>query len=126
MVWVMYGAYLFCMASFLLLPIICYAIHFLDRKFMPWWLLLLILTIGGWLLINAAYRSYDLYSEMILAFLPESTEVEATRKDMSYAMEADFALYFGWLLLPLLALLLSPFYAFINFLKTRNHGQDEY
>lgn len=123
MVWVMFGAYLFCMASFLLLPVICYAIHFLDRKFMPWWLLLLLLSIGGWLLINAAYRSYDIYSEMILGFLPENTEIDA--KHTSYAIEADFALYFGWLLLPLLALLLSPFYAFINFLKTRNQIQDE-
>jgi hypothetical protein len=92
---------------------------------MPWWLLLLLLSIGGWLLINAAYRSYDIYSEMILGFLPESTEVDATRKDMSYAVEANFALYFGWLLLPLLALLLSPFYAFINFLKNKNSVQDE-
>ncbi len=123
MVWLMYGAYIFCMASFLLLPVICYAIHFLERKFMPWWLLLLLLTIGGWLLINAAYRSYDLYNEAILNYLPESTEVDAARNDTSYAIEASFALYFGWLLLPVLALLLSPFYAFINFLKNKNQSQ---
>lgn len=123
MVWLMYAAYLFCMASFLLLPVICYAIHFLERKFMPWWLLLLLLTAGGWLLINAAYRSYDFYSETILSYLPESAVVEATRNDMSYTVEATFALYFGWLLLPVLALLLSPFYAFINFLKNKNQSQ---
>lgn len=87
---------------------------------MPWWLLMLILMVIGWLLINAAFRGYDLYGEMILEALPESVAVEATRKTMSYGAEAVMALYFGWLYLPILALLLLPVYALAEYLRYRS------
>ncbi len=125
MAWLMYSAYIFCMASFLFLPAICYSIRFLDRKYMPWWLLMLILAVAGWLLINAAFRGYDLYGEMILEALPESAAVESTRRTMSYEAEAGLALYCGWLYLPLLALLLLPVYAFAEYLRSRSQVEEE-
>lgn len=115
----MYSAYLFCMASFLFLPVICYSIRFLDRKYMPWWLFALVLTVVGWLLINAAFRGYDLYGEMILGTLPESVAVDATSRAMSGGANAVAALYFGWLYLPVLALALLPVYALADYLRSR-------
>jgi len=115
--WLMYSAYIFCMASFLFLPVICYSIRFLDRKYMPWWLFALIMVIAGWLLINAAFRGYELYGEMILDALPENAAVDSTRKTMSYGTEEILALYLGWLYLPALALALLPVYALADYLR---------
>jgi len=86
---------------------------------------MLILAVAGWLLINAAFRGYDLYGEMILEALPESAAVESTRRTMSYEAEAGLALYCGWLYLPLLALLLLPVYAFAEYLRSRSQVEEE-
>lgn len=123
--WLMYSAYLFCMASFLILPVICYSIRFLDRKYMPWWLFTLILTIAGWLLINAAFRGYELYGEMIFGALPESLVVDSSRNTMAREADAVLALYFGWLYLPGLALLLLPVYVLAEYIKNRLESIEE-
>lgn len=92
---------------------------------MPWWLLALILTAAGWLLINAAFRGHDLYGEMILESLPENLAVETTRQTMSHDAEAAMAFYFGWLYLPALALLLLPVYALAEYIRSRMLGAEE-
>lgn len=86
---------------------------------MPWWFFILLLSVGGWLLINAAYSGYDLYGEMIMGTLPESQAVESTRQSMSHDVATTLALYFGWGYLPLMAFLLLPVYMLADYLRYR-------
>ncbi len=85
---------LFCfsLGSFMALPNILHS----RPGLMPWWALFLLLSGGGWLLVNSTvYFNFEYLNDVIDAH-PNPPE-ELYRRASSDGAKRVFALFFGWL-----------------------------
>jgi hypothetical protein len=78
-------------AVFLALPPALLTARSLDKRRMPWALLLGVSVIGGWLLVNLAYRFYVNGRAVRMS-------VNGVHRAMASPARDDFLLQFGWLI----------------------------
>ena len=114
--------YLFCLWSFLVLPIILLGIRVLNRRFMPWWLLLSLIPILGWIFVNGTVTfSYQHLRELHDGY--SNAPPELTARLTSDGAKRVFALFFGWIysfvyLMPFLC-----FYGLICLFRRQNTAE---
>jgi hypothetical protein len=89
--------YLICLWGFLVLPAVLLCLRAARPAFMRWWLLLVLVSIGGWILVNGAIHFY--YAHLDDLLLPYG---DHPPKDLMERRSADgaklvFGLFFGWL-----------------------------
>jgi len=93
----MYNAlYIVTLAGFFVLPPLVLAMRFAKPKTIPWWLVLLAIPIGSWLLVNATVFFY--YEHLgVLMHSQENPPQELVDRWVADGAKRVFALFFGWL-----------------------------
>jgi hypothetical protein len=92
--------------SFLALPVVALGVRFFRPRAMPWWAVALLLSVAGWILINATvYFYYDHLFQVVTSHPdPPADLVDTLNAD---GAKRVFALFFGWLYGPIYSL---PFF----------------
>ena len=93
----MYEAlYIFTLSGFFVLPPLALAVRFVKPGRLPWWLVLLIIPVGSWLLVNATvYFYYEHLGDLIQS--QEHPPEELVDRWAADGAKRVFALFFGWL-----------------------------
>ena len=93
----MYEAlYILTLSGFFVLPPLVLSARFAKPGKLPWWLVLLIIPIGSWLLANATvYFYYDHLGDLIQS--QEYPSEELVDRWAADGAKRVFALFFGWL-----------------------------
>jgi len=115
-----------CLWSFLLSPLAFYALRAWRFKWLRGWRLLMAfaaLSPLGWGLILGCIGSYSHYKWGLVApyddFKEMPPDVLAVAKGGPSGAACGFALFFGWLYLPVWTLLWLPVYAFLQALRAQ-------
>ena len=70
--------------------------HFAKPEKVPWWLVLVVVALGGWLLVNATVYFY--YEHLgVLVHSRENPLQELVDRWATDGAKRVFALFFGWL-----------------------------
>jgi hypothetical protein len=111
---------IFCLCIFLITPPLLLGLKLLGQKKIPWWLALLIISLVGWLSVNAAvYFGFE-YLAKLLTESPHNSVLAEKAQDDGAAQV--FALLFGWLY----ALIYSIPWLIIFVLVRRLHKPKEF
>lgn len=88
--------YILTLAGFFALPPSILSLRFTKPKLMSWWLAILVISIGGWLLVNATiYFYYEHLS--VLIETQDNPPLELVDKWAADGAKRVFGLLFGWL-----------------------------
>lgn len=93
----MYEAlYILTLSGFFVLSPLVLSARFAKPKKLPWWLVLLIIPIGSWLLVNAAvYFYYEHLGDLIQSQVYPPDEL--VHRWAADGAKRIFALFFGWM-----------------------------
>ena len=93
----MYNAlYILTLAGFFALPPLMLSVRFANTKRAPWWLVLLVIPVGSWLLVNGTVIFY--YEHLgALIHSQDNPPQELVDRWAADGAKRVFALLFGWL-----------------------------
>ncbi len=89
--------YLGSLWAFLLLPVALLGFRWRHPRMMPWWLMLLTLSLVGWLLVNATVHTYYAYLDDVLAQYGKHPPEYLIKRRTNDGAKLVFALFFGWM-----------------------------
>ena len=82
--------------SFILLPILLLSYRAAWPKRLPWWLLLLLLSVVGWLLVCGTVHFYYAYLDDLLRPYNNHPPAALMQRRTADGAKLVFALFFGW------------------------------
>jgi hypothetical protein len=88
--------YLVSLLAFLALPIILLIVRATRPRVMRWWLLIMLLSIVGWLLVNSTVHFYYAYLDDLLRSYGDQAPLSLLERRAADGAKLVFALFFGW------------------------------
>jgi hypothetical protein len=82
--------------GFLSLPVILLSVRAARPRFMRWWLLLILLSVVGWLLVYGTVHFYYAYLDDLLRPYGDNAPLELLERRSADGAKLVFALFFGW------------------------------
>jgi hypothetical protein len=88
--------FLVCLWGFLALPVILLSVRAARPTLLRWWLLLILLSVFGWLLVNGAVHFYYAYLDDLLLSYGDHVPNDLLQRRAADGAKLVFALFFGW------------------------------
>ena len=82
--------------AFLALPIILLIVRATRPRLMRWWLLIMLLSVVGWLLVNSTVHFYYAYLDDLLRPYGDHAPLDLLERRAADGAKLVFALFFGW------------------------------
>lgn len=89
--------HLICLWGFLALPGILLYLRVARSAIIPWWLLAVILSLGGWVLVNGAIHFHYAHLDDLLRSAGDDPSEDMLARRSGDGSKVVFGLYFGWL-----------------------------